>query len=94
MNDLSPRDYLLSEGVSTETIDSLESVFLLNEVIFSIHWSTDDSVNHSITLACPKCGSTQDYELDAVTDFFCPEDDECGFDYGKDFADGLKPLIA
>lgn len=88
-----PREYLLSEGVSANTIDDLESMFSLSAVVYSIHWTKDELISPTITLACPKCGATQNYNLDAVTDFFCPDDSECGYDYAED-SEELKPLIA
>jgi len=47
---------------------------------------------HFITrVRCPKCGLESTYDLDAVTDFHCDDDSDCGYDF-VDGAEGLKPL--
>jgi hypothetical protein len=40
---------------------------------------------------CPKCGSEGTYHLEAVTDFQCDYEDDCGFDV-LDNDEGFVPL--
>lgn len=85
------RNDLLSEGISEEVISSIETVFSVDQFYHHINWFEHEAP--TLRLSCPKCGCEADVHLDAVTDFFCTDDQECGYDYGEP-DENAKPLLA
>jgi len=82
---------LQDDGVSEAVIDEVAAIAPLDEWHFC--WPNEDRTQVETLVACPKCGSEANYALDAVTDFHCPDDEECGYDYPVD-SEGLKPVPA
>lgn len=87
----SERDQLLKDGVQESVLLEIESLYPCSEFAHRINWFEHDVP--TLKLACPVCGSEMAYELDAINDFFCPEDEECGYDYA-DPSESRKPLLA
>lgn len=85
------RNDLLSEGISEEVISSIETVFPVDQFYHNINWFEHDAP--TLRLSCPKCGCEADVHLDAVTDFFCPDDQDCRYDYAEQ-DENAKPLLA
>jgi len=100
---LDVRDRWLAEGVPESELDALESLHPLGA--WDIQWESHLSKEQRYRLGpnergpgdfmtrvrCPKCGSEATYSLDAVTDFHCDDEDDCGYDFVDD-AQGLVPL--
>ena len=83
---------LLEVGVTEATISEITDFFQQEHVwIYRIKWVDDQTP--VLRLACPRCGDEADYHLDAVTDFDCPDDQDCGYDW-TDPEETQKPLLA
>lgn len=101
------RAHWLAQGVDAEDLETLESLAPLDQwaIRWETYRSKEDQWRHPpeesgpgkepgtflTRVKCPKCGCEGTYHLDAVTDFHCEDDQDCGYDYLED-DEGLKPL--
>lgn len=92
----SVRSELQDDGASPEALQALDVLASLAPIQEWDIWSEAEGSKAEwlVRLKCPLCGEEANYHLDAdaIFDFYCPDDQVCGFDMAERDDDSIVPL--